>query len=129
MRMFEHMSTHPPLIILGLVVLAVGCSSQPKHVTGPEFENLFKSRNVQTLRWYAYFGETNGAVYMIENKTPLVGSNPKKSVFFTETNGLTPGFLDEMRRLSWLEQNGASNWGQPFRSATNGASGAVGSRL
>ena len=36
-------------------------------------------------------------MYVLQKKMPLVGSKWKERVVFTETNGLAPEFLEQMR--------------------------------
>ena len=81
----------------------VGCSSGPRHMSGGEFERAYATSKTQTLDWYSYVGETNGAVYMLRKRVPLVGSKTKEQVFFTETNGLTQEFLQKMRNEAKVE--------------------------
>ena len=83
-------------LLLGLLGV-VGCSSAPRHLSASEFEQAIDASKTQTLDLYLYTGETNGAVYVLRKRAPLIGSKPKERMFFTETNGLTPGFLEQMR--------------------------------
>ena len=78
-------------------------------MSGSEFEQAYAASKMQTLDWYSYIGETNGAVYMLRTRTPLVGSKPKEQMFFTETNALTPGFVDQIRKEAVVEQGAAGN--------------------
>lgn len=73
-------------------------------MSGDKFERSYKASKMQTLDWYSYVGETNGAVYMLRKRVPLFGSKPKERVVFTETNRLTPGFLQKMRFESKVEK-------------------------
>ena len=82
-------------------------------MTGTDFERAYKTSKMQTLDWYSYIGETNGAVYMLRTRTPLIGSKPKKQVFFTETNGLTPEFVEQMKNEAIVEQGAAGNSHRP----------------
>lgn len=82
-------------------------------MAGTDFERAYKTSKMQTLDLYSYIGETNGAVYMLRTRTPLVGSKPKEQVFFTETNALTPGFLDQIRGEAIVEQGAAGNSHRP----------------
>jgi hypothetical protein len=93
-----------------------------------EFQRVYKESKMQTLDWYAYLGETNGAVYMRRTRVALSGGGPTERVFFTETNRLNSGFLEDMRRDSKVEPGGAANGSQPIRAETNRTSGAAGSR-
>jgi hypothetical protein len=122
------MNTRRILPILFLVALTASCSTKPKHVSAAEFQREFEMRHTQTMNWSAYLGETNGAVYMLRKTMPLVGSKWKEEVLFTETNGLAPGLLEQMRDASKLEPVGPANGSQPIRSGTNSTSSAAGSR-
>ena len=122
------MSNYRFFLVLILAVLTASCSSKPKHVSAAEFQRLFQSRNAQTAHWYSYLGETNGAAYMLQKTMPVVGSKWKVTVLFTETNGLAPGFVEQMREASKLEPSGPANGSQPFRVETNRTSSAAGSR-
>jgi hypothetical protein len=81
--------------------------SKQKHVTAAEFQRLFDLRHVQAVHRFSYLGETNRAVYMLQESMPPDRSK-RKVVLFTETNGFAPGFLEQMRRSSKLEEGGAS---------------------
>jgi hypothetical protein len=85
-------------------------------------------RHTQTMHWSAYLGETNGAVYMLRKTMPLVGSKWKEEVLFTETSGLAPGLLEQMRDTSKPEPVGPANGSQPIRSETNSTPSTAGSR-
>ncbi len=78
-------------------------------MSGTDFERAYKTSKMQTLDLYSYIGETNGAVYMLRTRTPLIGSKPKEQAFFTETNGLTPGFVEQMKKEAIVEQGAAGN--------------------
>jgi hypothetical protein len=78
------------------VSVMTSCSSGPRHLEGQAFQRAYESRNAQTLEDYRYLGITNGAVYMIQTRAPLFGSELKLKVMFTETNTLDPKFLREM---------------------------------
>lgn len=85
------------LIVPAFAILA-GCSTGPRHVSCTEFERAYALGNNQTLQSYTYLGETNGAVYMHHYRVPLFGSKPSQRILYTETNGLTPGFLEKMTK-------------------------------
>jgi hypothetical protein len=78
-------------------------------MSGSEFERAYVTSKMQTLDWYSYIGETNGGVYMLRKRMPLIGSKPKERVFFTETNGLKQGFLQQMRNEATVEQGATGN--------------------
>src|SRR2546423_918620 len=82
-----------------LVTFAVtGCSSGPKHLPASELQRQYQTGNMTSLEYYSYVGETNGAVYVRRKRLPLVfGSEPRERVFSTETNALSPGFLEQIR--------------------------------
>ena len=92
-----------------VLISIVGCSSAPRYMSGAYFERSYKMSKMQTLDSYSYVGETNGAIYMLRTRTPLVGSKLKEQVFFTETNGLTQGFVEQMKSEAVVEQGAAGN--------------------
>ncbi len=116
-----------PVLVAAVAWVTTSCSTNPKHISAADFQRHFEWRNLQTMHAYSYLGETNGAVYMLYQKAPLVGSKWKKQILFTETNGLAPGFLEHMRSVSRLERDGAANRNQPIRPETNSTSSAAGS--
>lgn len=81
-----------------LILFAAGCASGPKHLTAQEFENLYLINQGNSLKSYTYVGETNGAVYMLQEKVPLLYGKNRLKTFFTETNDLSADFLEKMRR-------------------------------
>ena len=86
-----------PICALLVGFLVSGCANHPKHVSAEEFQRLYRSVNTQTLDWYSYLGETNGAVYMARSRVGLFGGEPRDKVYFTETNGLPSEFLQALR--------------------------------
>ena len=120
--------TRCPLSIMLFGLLASGCSSEPKHMSAAEFQGAYKTSKMQTLDWYSCVGETNGAVYMRRTRVALSSGAPTERTFFTETNKLAPGFLEEMRNDSKVEPDGAANGSQPFRLETNQTSSGAGPR-
>ena len=81
-----------------LTLFAAGCAPGPKHLTAQDFENLYLINQGNSLKDYTYIGMTNGAVYMLEWKAPLLyGKKPRHKTFFTETNNLSADFLEKMR--------------------------------
>lgn len=97
------MITRCILLLVFVAGLVVGCSTKPRHVSAADFQKQWEMRHAQTVHWSSYLGETNGNVYMLRKTMPLVGSKWKEEVLFTETNGLAPGFLEQMRDVSKLE--------------------------
>ena len=88
-------------LLIGFLVS--GCAHHPKHVSAEEFQRLYSSVNTQTLHWYSYLGETNGAVYMARSRVGLLGGEPQDKVYFTETNGLPSELLQALRRNTTAE--------------------------
>ncbi len=122
------MTTLRIVAILLLAGLMISCSTEPQHVSATEFQKQWEMRDAQTVQWCSYLGVTNGDVYMLRKTMPLVGSKWKEEVLFTETNGLSADFVDQMRAVSKLEQDGAANGSQSFSFNTNSTSPADGSR-
>ncbi len=117
-----------PICILLVGFLLSGCANHPKHVSAEEFQRFYRSVNTQTLVWYSYIGETNGAVYMARSRVGLLGGKPRDKVYLTETNGLPTEFLQALTRNTIAERSRAATGSQPLRFGTNEASGAAGSR-
>ena len=84
------------VFLLSLVLLGVvGCSS-PRHLSGTEFEREYNTSKMQSLDFDESVGVTNGVMYLLRVRTPVFGSTPNVQVFFTETNGLSPGFREQV---------------------------------
>ena len=91
------------------VLVAAGCSSNPKHLSAAAFQQRYQESKGNSLEGYTYLGETNGAVYIVRQRVPLLfGSKPHEKTFFTETNALPAGFIDELRHEKPVEQSGLS---------------------
>ncbi len=88
-----------------LVVAVAGCSSNPKHLSAAAFQQRYEENKGNSMEGYTYLGETNGAVYMLRRRVPLVfGSKPHEKTFFTETNALPPSFIEELRHEKKVDQ-------------------------
>ncbi len=85
-------------LVLAIVpAMVTGCTSRPRHVSGPQLERMYGASKMQSLDWYGYVGETNGAVYLLRRHLPLLGSKVREQIFFAETNSLPSETLREMR--------------------------------
>ena len=116
-----------PIFIVVFLLFAAGCSSGPKHLSGGDFQRAYQANKMQTLDWYSYLGETNGAIYMRRTRVALSVGRPQERIFFTETNGLTEGFLEQMLKDSKVEPDGAANRSQPIPFQTSQTPKAAGS--
>lgn len=95
--------------IVLLAALAPGCSSGPKYVSADAFQSAYRASKTQTLDHYSYVGETNGFVYIRRTSVGLSSGAPNEQVFFTETEGLSPGFLEAFRKEPSVEPVAAPN--------------------
>jgi hypothetical protein len=87
-----------------LTCVLAGCSSGPKHLPAGELQRQYQTGNMTSLEHYSYVGETNGAVYVRRERLPLLsGSRPRERILFTETNALSPSFLDQIRHEPKVE--------------------------
>ena len=89
-----------------LILFATGCSSRPKHLAVVDFQHRYLASRGNSVEGYTYIGQTNGVVYMLQTRVPLVfGSKPRQEIFFTETNKLPQEFLEQMRQDTKAMQN------------------------
>jgi hypothetical protein len=102
---FDKIMSARTVPILVLIVFACGCSTAPKHMSAADFQRVYLANKMQTLDWYSYAGETNGCVYTRRTRVALSSGDPTERLFFTETNGLPPGFVAEMRMLDGMRNH------------------------
>jgi hypothetical protein len=109
------------LLAILVALLTAGCSGPSRRVSAAEFQRTFDRRSLQTAYWCSYLGESNGVVYM--RVVPRFGG--KREVLFTDTNGLSPDFLQQLRHVFRLEHAGAP----PERLAARGSYVHPGSKI
>ena len=117
-------------LALATVLTACSSSTVAKHVSAAKFERSFNRSQTIAMQHFFYSGETNGCVYIsrITWANWSAYSKPHWQTFFTETNWLPPGFLDEVRRTIPPRGGPATNWsGKP--KAERNASGDAGFSL
>src|SRR5258708_621718 len=99
--------------LLLLATATAGCSSRPKHLSADAFQKMYHIQG--SIQGCSLLGVTNGAAYMLRQRRSLVHHfKVNEKTFFTETNALTPGFLEKMRKAPAVEQQHAADAGQPL---------------
>ena len=86
---------------LSLALVLTGCSSStgPKHVSAAKFERAYIRNQTVMMEQYFYAGETNGCIYISHMRLPRTDFSKKRyELLYTETNDLTPDFLEHVRQ-------------------------------
>jgi hypothetical protein len=90
-----------PTTSLALVCVFAGCSTGPRHVSPSKFQRSFIKSQTVMLENFFYAGETNGCIYISHMHLPRTDFSQMHYEFlFTETNGLSPDFLQTLGVLT-----------------------------
>src|SRR5262245_23614007 len=95
------------IAVLVLSAILNGCTTGPEHVSADRLMRGYDRSKTQTLEAYQYCGETNGAVFVRYTRAAFSSGGTKSRMLWTETNGLTPGFLMRIRSETIGELGGA----------------------
>ena len=81
-------------------VLLVGCGSNPKRVSGVEFQDCFRS-GTGSMHIYEYIGEKDGKFYLRHKSMSLINKRKwNEKILYTEDSELNPTFLKQLRDQS-----------------------------
>ena len=90
---------HLLLTTIAAVVLA-GCSSEPKRVSGAEFQECYRL-GTGTMYIYKYIGEKDGKFYLRHKSMSLINKRKwNEKILYTEDSELNPTFLEQLRKQS-----------------------------
>ena len=90
---------HLLLTTIAAVVL-VGCSSEPKRVSGVEFQECYRL-GTGTMHIYKYIGEKDGKFYLRHKSMSLINKRKwNEKILYTEDSELNPTFLKQLRKQS-----------------------------
>jgi len=90
---------HLLLTTIAAVVL-VGCSNEPKRVSGAEFQECYRL-GTGTMHIYKYIGEKDGKFYLQHKSMSLINKRKwNEKILYTEHSELNPAFLEQLRTQS-----------------------------
>ena len=90
---------HPLLTTIAAVVL-VGCSSEPKRVSGAEFQEYYRL-GASPMHIYVYIGEKDGKFYLRYKSMSLINKRKwNEKILYIEDSELNPTFLEQLRKQS-----------------------------
>ncbi len=88
------------LIITIAAVVLVGCSSEPKQVSGAAFQEYHRL-GVSPMHIYEYIGEKNGKFYLRHKSMSLINQRKwNEETLYAEGSELNPTFLEQLRKQS-----------------------------
>ena len=88
------------LIATIAIVLLVGCSSEPRQVSGVEFQEYYRL-GTGTMHIYKYIGEKDGKFYLRHKSMSLINKRKwNEKILYTEDSELNPTFLEQLRKQS-----------------------------
>ena len=78
----------------------VGCSSEPKRVSGAEFQEYYRL-GTSPMHIYEYIGEKDGKFYLRHKSMSLINKRKwNEKILYTEDSELNPTFLEQLRKQS-----------------------------
>ena len=84
------------LLTTTAAVVLLGCSSNPKRVSGEKFRYLRSGTG--TMHAYEYIGEKGGKFYLRYQSMSLIGKGKwDEKILYTEVGELNPIFLKQLR--------------------------------
>ena len=90
---------HLLLTTIAAVVL-VGCSNEPKRVSGAEFQECYRL-GTGSMHIYEYIGEKDGKFYLRHLSMPLISKRKwNEKILYTEDSELDATFLKQLRDQS-----------------------------
>ena len=86
-------------------VLLIGCGSNPKRVSGAEFQDCFRS-GTGSIRIYKYIEEKDGKFYLRHLSISLISKRKwNEKIFYSEDSVLDATFLKQLRDQSKTIEN------------------------
>ena len=86
-------------------VLLIGCGSNPKRVSGAEFQDCFRS-GTGSMHIYEYIGEKDGKFYIRQLSMSLISKRKwNEKILYTEDSELDETFLKQLRNQSKTIEN------------------------
>ena len=93
------------VLITIAAVLLVGCGSNPKRVSGAEFEDCFRS-GIGSMHIYKYIEEKDGKFYLRHLSISLISKRKwNEKIFYSEDSVLDATFLKQLREQSKTLEN------------------------
>ena len=86
-------------------VVLLGCGSNPKRVSGPEFQDCFRS-GTGSMHIYEYIGEKDGKFYLRHLSMSLISKRKwNEKILYTEDSEFDETFLKQLRDQSKTIEN------------------------
>jgi len=86
------------LIATIAIVLLVGCSSEPRQISGVEFQEYYRL-GAGSMHIYEYMGERGGRFYLRHKSMSLLNKGKwDEEILYTEDRVLNPILLEELKK-------------------------------